>query len=142
MKKKGSNQEISKEGSKMVNGPLDFLFQRPNSDRSSGGPGIFLNGWRLSDFGRRQNERESDGTGFHGFRMTVVPHDENIGDYRQASTISTTTTTTTTTEKPWRWDSGTWNSWNHAIVRFVREHKNEMVLGVGILLFLLGTIHI
>lgn len=136
----------------MVNGPLDFLFRRPNSkDNSGGGTDFLVQGWRLPHFGRIQNDDDrgtSDGSSWvYGIRRAPGLRDHSRGwrtttelgvaPVFTASTSSTTSpTTTTTTEKPWRWDRGD----KGAIVRFIREHKNELVLAVGILLFLLVSI--
>jgi len=137
----------------MVNGPLDFLFRRPNSkdNNNGGGTDFLVHGWRLPHFGRIQNDDDrgtSDGSSWvygirrapglrdhsRGWRTTTVL---GVSPVFTASTSSTTSpTTTTTTEKPWRWDRGD----KGAIVRFIREHKNELVLAVGILLFLLVSI--
>ena len=141
----------------MVNGPLDFLFRRPNSKDNSnsnsggGGTDFLVHGWRLPHFGRHQNDGDrrgsDDGAWVYGIRRTPGLRDR-AGGWRTTiggphgplgvSPVFTTSTTTTTTEKPWKWENR--SDAGRAIVRFIREHKNELVLAVGILLFLLVSI--
>ena len=137
----------------MVNGPLDFLFRSPNSDRSKSGSDFLVKGWRLPFFERNQergDRRTVDGTWVYGIRRTPGLRDRARGwrtntalgvspvftESTSTTTSATTTTTTTTTEKPWKLDRGD----TSAIVRFIKEHKNQFVLGIGILLFLLVSI--
>jgi len=161
----------------MVNGPLDFLFRRPNSkdNKNSGGIGgtdFLVHGWRLPHFGRIQNDDDrgtSDGSSWvYGIRRAPGLRDHSRGwrtttalgvsPVFTASTSPTTTTATTTTEKhrfgrqelchtregTWEWCSSLDVSKERgdkgAILGFIREHKNELVLALGILLFLLVSI--